>query len=136
MCFTGERRVVYRIAKGALVLLFATVILGGSASEVASGDTRTLTRRAVGRRHDRSWLAPSARSAQALMPARADESRIACQTFYGSQACGPGIRQRAFDLVAELQRNAGGRSFLTSISRRDDRTIAPHAPSAWAMRSS
>jgi hypothetical protein len=30
MYFTGERRVVYRIAKGALVLLFATVILGGS----------------------------------------------------------------------------------------------------------
>lgn len=30
MYFTGERRVVYRIAKGALVLLFATVILGES----------------------------------------------------------------------------------------------------------
>jgi hypothetical protein len=70
------------------------------------------------------------------MPARTDESRIACQTFYGSQACGPGIRQRAYDLLAEPRRNAGGRSFLTSISRWDDRTIAPHAPSAWAMRSS
>src|SRR5881397_1283369 len=59
-------------------------------------------------------------------PARADESRIACQTPHGSQAAGPRIRQRALDLLvvlAELRRHARERSLVTSIARRGDRGV-------------
>lgn len=57
-----------------------------------------------------SGLVPSARCTQALVPIRAEEWCIACQTLHGSQAGRPRVCQRALDLVAaalvQLRRHA------------------------------
>lgn len=78
---------------------------------------------------DTTSSGPSARCTQALVPARAEEWCIACQTRQGSQAGRPRVRQRALDLVAalaELGRHAGERSLVARIAPRD-RAVGHHA---------